>query len=76
MMVETCDRLRRETGIDTAALSGGVMQNRRLLSLVVPALRERGFDVLLQSKVPANDGGICLGQAAVALAQLENEGDE
>ena len=76
MMVETCDRLRRETGLDTVALSGGVMQNRRLLSLAVPALRERGFEVLLQSKVPANDGGICLGQAAVALAQLENEGDE
>ena len=72
IITRTCERLRDETGIETVALSGGVMQNRRLLSLSVPALRKRGFEILLQSKVPPNDGGICLGQAACALARLED----
>ena len=76
LIAETCERLREETDIETVALSGGVMQNRRLLRLSVPNLRRRGFEVLLQSEVPPNDGGICLGQATIALAKLEKMGDE
>ena len=70
IILETCRRLRDETGLAVTALSGGVMQNRRLLGLVVPALERDGFEVLLHRKVPPNDGGICLGQAASALARL------
>jgi len=69
IILETCRRLRAETGLDAVAMSGGVMQNRTLLALAVPALRREGFRVLLQSRVPPNDGGICLGQAAWALAR-------
>jgi hydrogenase maturation protein HypF len=74
LIVETCRRLRDETGMETAALSGGVMQNRTLLGLAVPALEADGFEVLLQTRVPPNDGGLCLGQAACALARLSTEG--
>ncbi len=70
IILETCVRMRDETGIGEVALSGGVMQNRHLLGLAVPALRARGFEVLLQTAVPPNDGGICLGQAACALARF------
>ncbi|MBV7339320.1 hypothetical protein KFU94_66100 [Chloroflexi bacterium TSY] len=52
------------------ALSGGVWQNRLLLELSVPLLKNAGFDVLLHHAVPANDGGIAYGQAAIAAAQL------
>jgi hydrogenase maturation protein HypF len=72
IIVQTCRRIREETGIDRVALSGGVMQNRTLLRRTVPALEDHGFDVLLQTRVPPNDGGICLGQAAVALARSES----
>jgi hydrogenase maturation protein HypF len=70
VIVETCRRLARETGLDTVALSGGVMQNRTLVGRAAPALRREGFTVLLQRVVPPNDGGICLGQAAWGVEQL------
>jgi hydrogenase maturation protein HypF len=57
-------------GPTTVALSGGVWQNRLLLEMTVPLLRDAGFAVLLHHQVPANDGGIAYGQAAVAAARL------
>lgn len=65
----SCARLRSRTGIGTVALSGGVFQNRLLLDRLVRALRHRGFRVLTHQRVPPNDGGISLGQAAVAAAR-------
>lgn len=52
------------------ALSGGVFQNRWLTEAIVPRLEAEGFEVLLQAKLPSNDGGVSLGQAAVAAARL------
>lgn len=49
-----------------AALSGGVWQNEVLLGVVAERLEGAGVRVLLNSVVPANDGGVCLGQAALA----------
>ena len=74
MIREGCRRLREETGIVRVALSGGVMQNRLLVDRTVPVLRQEGFNVLLRRRVPPNDGGICLGQAACAIAQLSTTG--
>jgi len=70
VIVKTCRRMRRETGLGTVAVSGGVMQNRTLLRAVMTALGADGFEVLLQTRVPPNDGGLCLGQAACAVARL------
>jgi hydrogenase maturation protein HypF len=53
-------------GLDTVALSGGVFQNGRLTELVTAGLEAAGLRVLVHRLVPPNDGGICLGQAAVA----------
>lgn len=64
-----CVRLREDTGIGTVALSGGVFQNRLLLDGLVRALRLQGLRVLTHREVPPNDGGISLGQAAVAAAR-------
>jgi hydrogenase maturation protein HypF len=74
MVVEVLERLREATGLATAALSGGVFQNRVLVEALVPMLEAVGFEVLLHRKVPPNDGGIALGQAAVAAAVLEQGG--
>jgi len=56
--------------IDTVALSGGVFQNKLLLEMVVHHLEVDGFNVLSHRHVPANDGGLALGQAAVAAARM------
>ena len=66
MVGAVCERIARETGLRTVALSGGCFQNRLLLVLVVPRLREVGLRVLLHRQVPCNDGGISLGQAVIA----------
>jgi len=57
-----------ELRFDTVALSGGCFQNRVLFEETVHRLEARNFKVLSHSVVPANDGGIALGQAAVAAA--------
>ena len=72
MIVAVSASLRDRTGINTVALSGGVFQNRLLLELTVPRLRAADFDVLLHSQVPPNDGGLSLGQAAIANAKHES----
>jgi hydrogenase maturation protein HypF len=67
-VAETVGRMRRETGLRRVCLSGGVFQNQFLLRRTVGLLS--GFEVFLHAAVPANDGGIALGQAAVAGAIL------
>lgn len=68
------EKLSRHAGdeepIMTVALSGGVFQNRVLFEQVVMRLEERGFRVLTHRQVPANDGGLALGQAIIAAAQV------
>ena len=68
-LVALVEAARAGSGLSTVALSGGVLQNVRLHHLLVDALAARGFEVLVHSRVPANDGGISLGQAAVAAAR-------
>ena len=53
-------------GLDTVALSGGVFQNARLTAVVVDALEAAGLRVLVHRLIPPNDGGVSVGQAAIA----------
>jgi hydrogenase maturation protein HypF len=69
LIVEMSLRLRTDTGINTVALSGGVFQNLTLLSPSFRRLEAVGFEVLVHSLVPPNDGGLALGQAVIAAAQ-------
>lgn len=61
-----CGRIRDVEAIGTVALSGGCFQNRLLTERLREILESRGFEVLLHHRVPPNDGGLALGQAAVA----------
>jgi hydrogenase maturation protein HypF len=73
LLAEACEAIRQRTGLNLAALSGGVMQNALLFNRLQHALEERGFEVLSHSLAPPNDGGIALGQVAVAAARLGAE---
>ncbi len=66
LVVAGCARLREEGGVGGVALSGGTFQNRVLLEQVTELLRESGFVVYRHRRVPTNDGGLSLGQVALA----------
>ncbi len=72
-LVEAIVATAQEIGEERVALSGGCFQNRLLLERSAQRLRAAGFEVLLHRQVPPNDGGISLGQIAVAAAQFSNQ---
>ncbi|MBE8987471.1 carbamoyltransferase HypF [Nostoc sp. LEGE 12450] len=72
-IVEMVKHLRQENPIHQVALTGGVFQNCILLQQVSKRLETLGIKVLTHSLVPANDGGLSLGQAVIAAAQLIHE---
>jgi len=63
------DLLRTHDAGRIVALSGGSFQNKLLLEELRRRLEADGASVLIHAKVPANDGGLALGQAAVAAAR-------
>jgi hydrogenase maturation protein HypF len=65
-IADVCSRIRVATGVAQVVLSGGVFMNSLLTGESVARLTERGFNVYTQQKVPANDGGLSLGQLIVA----------
>jgi hydrogenase maturation protein HypF len=67
MITERCLKHSAETRIKTVALSGGVFQNKLLLSMTDKSLREAGIRVLRHSLIPPNDGGLAVGQALYGL---------
>jgi hydrogenase maturation protein HypF len=72
-IVEVCQRIREQEQLTRICLSGGVFQNMYLLKRTVRDLDRVGFDVFIHALVPANDGGISLGQAAIANAILSQQ---
>lgn len=67
---ETVQRISGETSIRSVVLSGGVWQNITLLGRTLALLRKDGFKVYIHREVPTNDGGLSLGQAAIAAFRL------
>ncbi len=65
-LLEMAKAVRESTKLSTVALSGGVFCNRYLINRLVNQLKQNDFTVLFNRKVPSNDGGISLGQAAIA----------
>ena len=76
-LVAMAKAARQSTRLEIVALSGGVFCNRFLTDRLIRRLKQEGFTVLWNRSVPSNDGGIALGQAAIAaqLAGHEARGD-
>jgi len=70
LIAAVAQRSRNERGFNRVALSGGVFQNTFLLQQSHRILQADGFDVFTHGRVPTNDGGIALGQAAIANARI------
>jgi len=70
-LLEIAKAARESTKLNTVALSGGVFCNRHLTNRLVKLLKESDFSVLFNRDVPSNDGGVSVGQAAIA-AKLVN----
>jgi hydrogenase maturation protein HypF len=70
VMAQTCRFIRAQRDIGTVALSGGVFQNELLLARTIQTLRANHFTVFTNTVVPPNDGGLSLGQAAVAAERM------
>jgi hydrogenase maturation protein HypF len=71
--VAMSDEMRKVTGINRVALSGGCFQNRLLLEGSVAELKNNGFDVYCHCQIPTNDGGVSLGQAVIAGSIIKKE---
>lgn len=69
-ITQMVQRLTADSEIETVALTGGCFQNETLFKLVSQQVENLGLNVICHSKVPSNDGGIALGQSAIALATL------
>ena len=70
--IEACRRVHAEGGPGDVVLSGGVMQNARLVSRLIAGLGEAGLRPHVHREVPPNDGGLSLGQAVIAAARSES----
>jgi hydrogenase maturation protein HypF len=70
MTLDVCRMLRNEHGINDVLLSGGVWQNTTLLKITCQLIRRDGFKLYTHHLVPPNDGGVSLGQAAIAAHSL------
>lgn len=69
-LVRAIAEVAARVGVGRVVLSGGCFQNRRLTEGVIEELSAAGHEVLIHRLVPPNDGGVSLGQAAVAAARL------
>lgn len=63
-------RIRDKRGLNRVVLSGGIFQNMLLLRQTCGLLKSADFQIFTHSRVPTNDGGISLGQAAIANARI------
>jgi hydrogenase maturation protein HypF len=68
---KVCEEVRKQTGIREVALSGGTWQNITLLKRATTLLEKDGFIIYRHHQVPANDGGLSLGQALVGAARFQ-----
>ena len=66
IILHVCIEIRKETGLNSVVMSGGVFQNKYLLEKSLYLLTVNRFKVYTNNQVPSNDGGVSLGQLMIA----------
>jgi hydrogenase maturation protein HypF len=66
IILHVCLEIRKETGLNSVVMSGGVFQNKYLLEKSLYLLTVNRFKVYTNNQVPSNDGGVSLGQLMIA----------
>lgn len=73
LLVEQAETFRKQTGADKVVVSGGCFQNRRLTEQLQRMFADAGIPLFVPGRIPCNDGGISVGQLAIAASQpLDN----
>jgi len=62
----------KKTGLKKVVLSGGTFQNRYISERIEKKLQSSGFEVYMNERIPCNDGGIAMGQLAIAAKKRES----
>lgn len=70
---DICKLIRKDTGVNEVALSGGVFQNSYLLKNLTNELKREDFVVYANKLIPTNDGGVALGQIVIANEILDDK---
>ena len=73
MILGACDRIRSQTQLESVVLTGGVFMNALLTREVCARLALAGFRVYRHRLVPPGDGGLCLGQLAIAAKTMDTQ---
>jgi hydrogenase maturation protein HypF len=73
MLTDVCLKIHRQSGIDQVVLSGGSFQNSILLTGMIESLTQNRLTVHTHTRVPANDGGLSLGQAMIAASYMNGQ---
>ena len=76
VIANVANQMRNKYNINKIVLSGGVFQNKYLLEKTENILTAENFEVFTHSKIPSNDGGISLGQLAVAAKRRQIESNK
>lgn len=72
MVVQTVRKISAQTGLKSVVMSGGSFQNRYLSEKLEVLLADGKFNVYVHSKIPANDGGLALGQLLIGASRISN----
>jgi hydrogenase maturation protein HypF len=75
-VLAACRRARDEHHVSVVALSGGCFQNQKLAERTRALLEGSDFEVLVHQDVPPNDGGVALGQAAIAAYRIQQQRED
>lgn len=69
LLVEMAKRYRKQTGADKVVISGGCFQNKRLTEQLQRMFAEAGIPLFVSGRIPCNDGGVAVGQLAIAASR-------
>ena len=69
LLVEMAKQYRMQTGTDKVVISGGCFQNKRLTEQLQRMFAEAGIPLFVPGHIPCNDGGVAVGQLAIAASR-------